>query len=192
MQNMNIDTECVKSFLTSKNISQESYDDETITKMLEIQLRKIESETGINIFPVAHVDTEFNFNWDSQDYNIKHYPVQKIFQVKVDYTRICPKDYILDKENGRLRFLKKLDEGEALIVQYTSKESDSFINSKILPLAFDMLLYELDSSPTKNASSVKEKEVSLNFDTNNSLIALINQRMNTLKNSRRKPLTRML
>ena len=98
----------------------------------------------------------------------------------------------LDKENGRLRFLKKLDEGEALIVQYTSKESDSFINSKILPLAYDMLLYELDSSPTKNASSVKEKDVSLNFDTNNSLIALINQRMNTLKNSRRKPLTRML
>ena len=47
MQNMNIDTECVKSFLTSKNISPESYDDETITKMLEIQLRKIESETGI-------------------------------------------------------------------------------------------------------------------------------------------------
>lgn len=53
--------------------------------------------------------------------------------------------------------MKKLDEGEALIVQYTSKESDSFINSKILPLAYDMLLYELDSSPTKNASSVKEK-----------------------------------
>ena len=45
MQNMNIDTECVKSFLTSKNISPESYDDETITKMLEIQLRKIESES---------------------------------------------------------------------------------------------------------------------------------------------------
>ena len=42
MQNMNIDTECVKSFLTSKNISLESYDDETITKMFEIQLRKIE------------------------------------------------------------------------------------------------------------------------------------------------------
>lgn len=192
MQNITFDIEFVKSFLTSKNISLESFNDDDITKMLEIQLRKIEAETGINIFPVPRVDTELNFNWDSQDYNLKHYPVDHVFMVKVDRKRICPEDYILDKENGRLRFLKKLDEGEALTVQYTSKESDSFINSKILPLAFDMLLYELDTSPTKNASSMKEKDISLNFDTNNSLITLINQRMANLKNSRRKPLTRML
>ena len=192
MQNINYDIEFVKSFLTSKNISLESWTDEDIEKLLEIQLKKIEAETGIHIFPVAYVDSEFNFNWDSQDYNIKHYPVDQVFRVKVDHTTICPKDYILDKENGRLRFLKKLDEGEALIVQYTSRESDSFINSKILPLAYDMLAYELDTSPTKNASSMKEKDVSLNFDTNNTLIALINQRLANLKNSRKKPLTRML
>lgn len=192
MQNINIDIEFVKSFLTSKNISLESVNDEKLMNLLEIQLRKIEAETGINIFPVPHTDMEFNFNWDSQDYNIKHYPVEHIFMVKVDHKKIPPRDFILDKENGRLRFLKKLDEGEALIVNYTSKESDSFITSKILPLAYDMLLYEMDTSPMKNASSMKEKDVSLNFDTNNSLIALINQRMTNLKNSRRKPLTRML
>ncbi|MCR5027004.1 MAG: hypothetical protein K6A34_06155 [Methanobrevibacter sp.] len=192
MQNLDIDIEFVKSFLTSKNISLESYTDEDLINLLKIQLMKIESETGLNLSPVPRTDIEFNFNFDSQDYNLKHYPVQDIFKVKVDHTRICPKDYILDKENGRLRFLKKLTEGEALIVQYTSKESDSFITSKILPLAYDMLMYELDKSPAKNASSIKENDVSINFDTKNTLAALINQRLADLKQSRRKPLTRML
>lgn len=192
MQNMNIDIEFVKSFLTSKNISLESVTDENLMNLLEIQLKKIEAETGINIFPVPHTDMEFNFNWDSQDYNIKYYPVEHVFMVKVDHKKIHPHNFILDKENGRLRFLKKLDEGEALIVNYTSRESDSFINSKILPLAYDMLLYELDTSPAKNASSIKENDVSINFDTKNSFGALINQRLSDLKTSRRKPLTRML
>lgn len=192
MQNLDIDIEFVKSFLTSKNISLESYSDEDIINLLKIQLMKIESETGFNLSPVPRTDMELNFNFDSQDYNLKHYPVDDVFKVKVDHKRICPKDYIVDKENGRLRFLKKLDEGEALIVQYTSKESDSFITSKILPLAYDMLIYELDTSPAKNASSIKENNVSINYDTNNSFATLINQRLNDLKASRRKPLTRML
>lgn len=192
MQNLNVDIEFVKSFLTSKNISLESYTEEDLMNMLQLQIMKIESETGLNLSSVPRVDMELNFNWDSQDYNMKHYPVDNVFRVKVDHKLVCPQDYIVDKENGRLRFLKKLDEGEALIVQYTSKESDSFITSKILPLAYDMLLYELDQSPAKNASSIKENDVSINFDTGNSLGAMINQRLADLKQSRRKPLTRML
>ena len=188
----NIDIQFIKSFLTSKNIPLESYDDEDLINLFNVQIQKIESETGLHINPVPYTDMEFNFNWNSQDYNIKHYPVNEIHRVKVDNNIICPENYILDKENGRLRFLKELEEGQVLIIEYTSKESDSFINSKILPLAYDMLYYELDNSPSKNASSIKEKDVSLNFDTNNSLIALINQRIDNLKNSKRKPLTRML
>lgn len=192
MQNIDIDLQFVKSFLTSKNISLESYSDKDLYNLLAIQFMKIESETGLNLSPVPRTDVELNFNWDSLDYNMKYYPVEHVFKVKVDHKTICPHDYIVDNENGRLRFLKKLKEGEALIVQYTSKESDSFITSKILPLAYDMLFYELDTSPTKNASSIKENEVSINFDTKNSFNALINQRLEDLKNSRRKPLTRML
>lgn len=192
MQNMDIDIEFVRSFLTSKGISLDSYSDEDLINLLTLQLMTIQSETGLNLSPVPYTDIELNFNFDSLDYNIKHYPVEKVCKVKVDHTEICPTDYILDNENGRLRFLKKLDEGEALIVKYTSKESDSFINSKVLPLAYDMLFYALDTSPSKNASSIKENNVSINFDTGNSFVAIINQRLNDLKTSRRKPLTRML
>lgn len=192
MQTLDIDIQFVKSFLTSKNISLDSYSDQDLYNLLMIQFMKIESETGLNLSPVPRTDVELNFNWDSLDYNLKYYPVEHVFKVKVDHKTICPHDYIVDNENGRLRFLKKLKEGEALIVQYTSKESDSFITSKILPLAYDMLFYELDQSPTKNASSIKENDVSINFDTKNSFNANINQRLEDLKNSRRKPLTRML
>ena len=185
-----IDTNALNTFLTSNNISFENED--SIEDLLQLQFDKIASETGLELNPTSHTDVEFNFNWDSKDYNLKHYPVKEIHQVKVDNKCICPKDYILDKNNGRLRFLKKLPKGEALIIEYITCESDSFINSKIVPLAYDMLLYELDKSPTKNASSVKEGDLSINYDTGTSLNALIINRLNDLKNSRRKVITRML
>ena len=187
-----IDIGALKSFLTSKNISLDDYTDESLKLLFQSQIDKIIAETNLELKPTPHTDVDFNFNWNSVDYNIKHYPIHSIRKIKVDNKNICHNDYILDRENGRLKFLKKLPEGKALIVEYMSCESDTFIQSKILPLAYDMLLYDLDKSPTKNASSIKEKDVSLNFDTNNSLITLINQRMTNLKNSRRKPITRML
>lgn len=189
----NIDIASLQNFLISNNIiSSEEVDLSKYESLLEHQINKIASETGLELKPTPHTDVEFNFNWDSQDYNIKHYPVHEIHKVKVDNKCICPKDYILDKNNGRLRFLKKLHKGEALIIEYTSCESYSFINSKILPLAYDMVLFTLDQSPTKNASSVKEGDLSINYDTGTSFNALIVQRLNDLKNSRRKVITRML
>lgn len=190
-----IDTASLQTFLTSNNIissEDENTDISQYESLLQFQIDKIASETGLELNPTPHTDVEFNFNWDSKDYNIKHYPVKEIHHVKVDNKIICPKDYILDQNNGRLRFLKKLPKGEALIIEYLSCESESFINSKVLPLAYDMLLYTLDQSPTKNASSVKEGDLSINYDTNTSLNALIINRLNDLKNSRRKVITRML
>ena len=190
-----IDRPLLKTFLTSNNISLEEEEDEDLSKyeqLLILQFQKIASETGLELDPTAHTDVDFNFNFDSLDYNVHHYPIHEIHQVKVDNKKICPHDYILDKENGRLHFLKKLPKGEALIVEYMSCESDSFIHSKVLPLAFDMLLYDLDQSPTKNASSVKEGDLSINYDTSTSLNALIIQRLDDLKNTRRGVVTRML
>lgn len=189
MQDINI--QALEHFLTSHNISLEN-ESGNLESLLQVQFDKIASETGLELDPTPHTDVDFNFNWDSRDYNLKHYPVHSIHKVKVDNKCICPENYILDKENGRLRFLKKLHKGEALIVEYLSCESETFIKSKVLPLAYDMLLYDLDTSPTKNASSVKENNVSINFDTGNSIGTRINQRLSDLKTSRRKPLTRML
>lgn len=190
-----IDTASLQTFLTSNNIISLEDENPDISKyesLLQLQIDKIASETGLELNPTAHTDVDFNFNWESQDYNVRYYPVYEIHQVRVDNKCICPKDYILDKDTGRLHFLKKLPKGEALIVEYMSCESDSYFNSKVLPLAYDMLLYSLDESPTKNASSIKEGDLSVNYDTNTSLNAMIINRLNDLKNSRRGVVTRML
>ena len=190
-----IDTASLQTFLTSNNIISLEDENPDISKygsLLQLQIDKIASETGLELNPTAHTDVDFNFNWESQDYNVRYYPVNEIHQVRVDNKCICPKDYILDKDKGRLHFLKKLPKGEALIVEYMSCESDSYFNSKVLPLAYDMLLYSLDKSPTKNASSIKEGDLSVNYDTNTSLNAMIINRLNDLKNSRRGVVTRML
>ena len=190
-----IDTNALKTFLTSNNIISLEDENSDITKyesLLQLQIDKIASETGLELNPTAHTDVDFNFNWDSQDYNVRYYPIYEIHKVKVDNKCIRSKYYILDSDNGRLHFLKKLPKGEVLIVEYMSCESYSFFNSKVLPLAYDMLLYSLDKSPTKNASSIKEGDLSVNYDTNTSLNAMIINRLNDLKNSRRGVVTRML
>lgn len=183
-----IDIEELKTFLTSKSIS---FPEEQLENIVQIQLMKIQSETGRELESTSHTDVEFNFNFNSTSYNIKHYPVEEIKSVKVDDEYITSDMYILDKENGRIKFLSKLNKGNALIVEYVSKESDNFIKSKIIPLLYDMVYYDLQDDKLKNISSMSEKNVSVSYDTNTSLNATIIQRLEKLK-SRKGTLTRML
>ena len=74
-------------------------------------------------------------------------------------------------------------------VDYTSKETDNWILANVQPLLMDMIKYRLNNTPLKNVASVKEGDVSVNYDTANSEYTLITQR---LKQLRMKTVTRMI
>ena len=185
-----VDLTELKTFLTSKSITVLPTDEELL-RIIHIQLMKIQSETGRELELTNHTDTELNFNFNFDTYNIKHYPVEEIQSIQVDNTYITPDMYILDKINGKLKFLEKLSPGNALIIEYKSKETDNFIKSKIIPLLYDMILYDLKDDYLKNASSITEKNVSISFNTNTSLNTTILTRLEKLK-TRKGSLTRML
>ena len=72
-----------------------------------------------------------------------------------------------------------------LVVEYVSGLSEKDITGKIIPLIFDMGKYMLSTNfqNTGSISSMKEADVSINYDTSTSLGNLILSRINNLKNS---------
>lgn len=184
-----IDLMELKTFLTSKSITLPT--DEELLKIINIQFMKIQSETGRELKQTSHTDVELNFNSNFDSYNIKHYPVEEIHSIKIDNNYITDDMYVLDPINGKLKFLNKLPTGNTLIIEYTSKETDNFIKSKIIPLLYDMILFDLQEGYLKNASSITEKNVSISFNTNTSLNTTILTRLEKLK-ARKGSLTRML
>lgn len=187
---MEFDNEEIRAYLELNNITEE-YDDEKLESLCNLMISKICAETGRELSPTTHTDMELHFNTSRGEYNLKHYPIVEIESVFIDNLPFTPFDYILNSEAGIIKFLKPLPEHcDSLTVEYTSCESDDWIKTNITPLLMDMLVYNLSADALKNATSVKEGDVSVNYDSNNSLLALINKRLEKLRIG--KVLTRMV
>lgn len=180
----------IRAYLKLHNISGD-YTDEELDSLINMMINHIQGETGRELTPTTHNDSELHFNTSRGEYNLKHYPVTEIKSIYLDQTFIYPSDYILNKESGIIKFLKPLPPVcECLYVEYTSCESDEWITTYISPLLGDLLVYNLMDDSLKNATSVKEGDVSVNYDSGNSLLALINKRLDRIRTS--KVLTRMV
>ena len=183
-----IPLEKVKFLLELQNITT-TYTDAQLEQLIEYLVNKIILITGRDINPVNRLDQEFNFNFHSKFYNLKHYPVKTVNSIKVDDTFIPVTDYIINYADGVIQFIKPLEKGNQILVDYVSQESETFISNKILPVLVDMISYNVNKDPTKNATSITEGDVSINFDANNTELAILTSK---LKGLRRNVKTRML
>ena len=180
---MEIDTELIEQFkaiLTLEGISSE-LSDEDIKLLLESKITELIGYTNIEINPTNHKDIHRNF--ESNLYEVDFYPVQEISDFKIGSKTLTSDDYILDEERGIL-YLHSIMSG-MLVVEYVSGLSEKDINGKIIPLIFDMGKYMLSTNfqNTGSISSMKEADVSVNYDTSTSLGNLILSRINNLKSS---------
>lgn len=187
---MIVDENELTLYLQQNNISKEFTTDE-LTSLVNTVLAKITSETGLELTPTPHKDTEFYSKPNNGYYHTRYYPVESIESILVDTLPIPETDYIVDKVNGVIKFIKPLPGYyDVLYVDYTSKETDSWINDNLKSLIMDMVLYSCQDSLIRDASSIKEGDVSINLNTNTGLGADITRRLDNLRNSKAK--TRML
>jgi hypothetical protein len=107
------------------------------------------------------------------------FPVTTINSITVDDEVIVTEEYRLDCNDGVL-YLKNPLHG-LLKVVYMIGLSEEDYTQYILPLILDMLKYNLSNGWDKDASSIKEGDVSVNYDTSLSLGALIQNRLNNLE-----------
>lgn len=183
---INLDT--IRANLKANNIETSLNDDE-LNSLIDSEINKIIMITGRDIKPVPREDIDLNFNPRTRQYNLEYYPVSSITSIKLDDEFVAACDYVVDYKNGIIKFLKCLKPCNTFKVEYISQESDLFLKNKIIPLLNSMILYTCNPDKSKDATSVKEGDVSLNYDSTQSDYSKINSQLISL---RKHVKTRML
>ena len=168
-----------KSLMDLEGISLDDYSDDDLELLLQTKLDELTAYTGLEINPTTHKEIKRDFSDDM--YEVDFYPVSEISSFTIGSKTLTSDDYTLDEEKGILYF-HSIMRG-MLVLEYNSCLPETIFSSKVKPLLFDMGKYMLTTQSTSDGvvSSVKEGDVSVNYDTSSSLGNLILSRMNNLK-----------
>lgn len=123
----------------------------------EILKKRLELELGLPLTPQPGKQVEQFF--DDNIILINTFPIQSIKILKIDDVVLNEEDYILDESEGCI-YLKENHKG-LLYLEYVYGLQES----EYKPLLDLMIEYENDTSWNKNASSVKENNVTVSYDT---------------------------
>ena len=175
-----ITIDSLKTDLELKGITHE-LTDEQLTLLLQNKTDELAGLTNLPILPTSHKEIRQDF--EDERYEVDSYPVSSITSLTIGpYTLNETEHYTLDESLGIIYF-NRLWNG-MLVVEYVSCISDDVITQKVNPLLSDMIGYTLLNgfSPVGSVTSMKEGDVSVNYDTSTSLGNLIQSRINDLKN----------
>ena len=152
---------------------------------LELLLNNIVNEligyTNVPITPVNHTTLIKDFYDDVLE--LDYYPVTEITSLRIGQKTLDCTEVLeaCDRDLGILYFKSPLR--GFLNVEYSCQVSDTVIDTIVNPLLVDIIRYRLTNNFRDNGpvTSMREGDVSLNFDSNNSLGSLIQGRIKDLK-----------
>lgn len=174
---VDIDYDEIRKYLKANKVTEE-YSDEDLNSLYTSYLNYILNKAGISLTEQTQQVTDINNkNFNIPNYLLPNYPVKEITEVKLDDEILDPEDYYIDKQNGIIRWKQELI-GNVLEITYVI-EPDEFIIDLINIIVLDMILYNI-SNNTDEISTVKEGDVSVSYNTNNSTSNRINNNMNDL------------
>ena len=153
--------------------------EDELTTIIENMEAQISQFIDIPIKPTSFTQIERNYNGNS--IIIDRPPVKEIHSLHIDNECIQSSDYTLDHEAGIL-YLHQVHKGNFLRLQYISGLTNTAYELYILPLLLDMIDYNFDMNWVKDASSIKEGDVTVNFDTSVGKGALIQKKLEELRN----------
>lgn len=145
--------------------------DETLKENLK---KRLELELGLPLTPQVKKQIEQNF--DGKVILLQEFPVQSITLLRIGGMIIGSDDYILNESEGCI-YLNAYYAG-TLYLEYTYCLNES----EYMPILDLMLEYEKDNSWNKNASSIKENNVTVSFDTSVGKAARIQSMISDLRN----------
>lgn len=176
-----ITVEDLKKQLELTQVDISTYSDEDLELLLTNTINEIIGYTNLPINPISHKQIVRNFN--STLFELDYYPIKEISSLRIGSKILSDDDYILDDTLGILYFNTK--GSGLLVVEYVSQLSNEFLSVNVTPLIVDIIRYRLsnDFSVDGVRTSIKEGDVSVNFDSSSSLGNLIQGRIANLKNN---------
>ena len=157
------------------DISNENPETNIISDDLKETLKKrLELELGL---PLQEKTTkELNNSYTGSEILLENYPLQSIQELKINDTIIDPSECIIFEDEGIIQLPREYQ--GRLYIEYTYGINES----EYMPLLDLMLEYETSTDYKKDATSVKELNVSINYDTRFSKGALIQEMITELRN----------
>lgn len=177
---MLIDIPKMRTLLKFEGINLDNYTDDELKILAESKVNELSGLLGLDINPVHRLQTVTQFK--GEIVRLDFYPVYDFDSIRVNGECICRKDYHVDFRLG-LIYLHKFISGDVEI-KYISGLSDDFITNTINPLIKDMITYTVTYNQWGMGgpvSSIKEGDVSVNYDTSNSLGNRINNTIADIK-----------
>ena len=137
-------------------------------------IKRLELELGLPLTPKAAKKIDKDF--DDSVILLENFPVQEVVSIKIDNKKLCGHDFIVNESEG-IVYLNSNHSG-FLYVKYLYGLKEDEYN----PLIDLMVEYEMDNSWDKDASSIKENNVTVNYDTSLGKGALIQSMIQDLRN----------
>lgn len=134
-----------------------SSNDTSEENLKEMLKKRLELELGLPLTPQSRKKVEKDFNDDV--ILVENFPIVSVETLKIDNEILDEKDYILNESEGCIYLTS--DKSGFLYLEYTWGVPEAEYN----PLLDLMIEYEADTGWNKNASSIKENNVTVNYDT---------------------------
>lgn len=170
----------LRTLLKFEGIDLTNYTDDELTILVNSKSYELSGLIGLDIEPKHRSQRVTDFKGNTL--RLEFYPVYDLASIKYNHCPLKHCDYHLDRDLGIIHFDDYLH--GTIEVKYLSGLSDDTMNALINPLLKDMVAYTLTynklGSP-EGVSSIKEGDVSVNYDTSNSRGSRIANSINDIK-----------
>lgn len=157
----------------------EDLTDDELSELMSIAESQIISATGLNIKPRNYKLIE-EYNGTDTTILLDYFPVLSVNSFTIADTELDADDYVLDSECGVI-YLKNIYSEGFMDITYTVGFTDEQYQALIEPLLTLMVEYACDTGWDKDASSIKEGEITVSYDTSLGKGALIQQGLDNLR-----------
>jgi hypothetical protein len=184
---MSIDPNEVRVILRAYGIDDSQYTDEELEHLIQYYTRLFNSLICFNYLPCDY-EEYYPVNDSTKAVLINHYPVIEVSSITLDEKDYTNNVYRIEKDTGIIYFKENIM-GD-LILKYHAGWSDKDIETIIIPLILDLLVYGIRYGVDGIVSSISEGDVSVSFSITEKSLN-INSRLNDL-NKRFCPKARMI
>lgn len=146
-------------------------DEDTLRENLK---KRLEVEIGMPLQPksVKQIDPNFNDNIILTSF----YPIKEINTLKINDNRLSCSDYIVSEAEGIIYLNEAMSGTLCLEYKYALPENEY---EGLLEM---MMENEMDTNPYSNATSIKEENITVSYDSNSTKGAVIESLIADLRN----------
>ena len=176
-----MDIKELRLLLKLEGIDLSDYSDDDLEILVNSKSKELNGLLGLDVTPVHRKQFVSDFKGDI--FRLNFYPVLSIARILLNGNPLKHHSYHVNIDLGLIYFNEYVT-GD-LEIFYLSGISDDMYNTMIVPLLRDMVAYTLTShmiGSIEGVSSIREGDVSINYDTSNSRGKRITSKIDEIRN----------